>query len=53
VETSEGGTDSQTGKSRLGDGRVDDSLVAEAVEQAFCDLVAARAGQDLVAKFYM
>jgi len=41
VETSEGGTDSETGETRLGDGRVDDSLLTEAVEQALGDLVSA------------
>ena len=40
VETSEGGTDGQTAETGLGDGRVDDTLVTETVEQAFGDLVA-------------
>lgn len=42
VETSEGGTDSQTAETGLGDGRVDDTLVTETVEQAFSDLVAGK-----------
>ena len=41
VETSEGGTDSETGETRLGDGRVDDPLLAEAVEETLGDLVTA------------
>lgn len=40
VEASEGGTDGETAETRLGDRRVNDTLVAEAVEQAFGDLVA-------------
>jgi hypothetical protein len=40
VEASEGGTDGQTAETGLGDGRVDDTLVTETVEQAFGDLVA-------------
>jgi hypothetical protein len=44
VETGEGSTDGKTGETRLGDGRVDNSLLAEAVEQAFGDLVAASGG---------
>lgn len=40
VEASESGTDGQTAETGLGDGRVDDTLVTEAVEQAFGDLVA-------------
>jgi hypothetical protein len=39
VETSERSTDGQTGETRLCDGRVDNPLLAEAVEQALCDLV--------------
>lgn len=39
VKTGEGGADGQTGETRLGDGTVDDSLLAEAVEQTLGDLV--------------
>jgi hypothetical protein len=39
VQTSERGTDGQTGETRLGDGRVNDPLLAEAVEEALGDLV--------------
>lgn len=41
VQASEGGTDGQTGEARLGDGRVDDPLLAEAVEETLGDLVTA------------
>lgn len=44
VETGEGGTDGKTGETRLGDGRVDNSLLAEAVEQALGDLVSTSSG---------
>jgi hypothetical protein len=44
VEAGEGSTDGETGETRLGDGRVDDSLLAEAVEQALGDLVAESGG---------
>lgn len=44
METGEGGTDGETGETRLGDGRVNDSLLAEAVEQALGDLVAESGG---------
>lgn len=44
VEAGEGGTDGETGETRLGDGRVDNSLLAEAVEQALGDLVAESGG---------
>jgi hypothetical protein len=40
VKTSEGSADGQTAETGLGDGRVDDTLVTETVEQAFGDLVA-------------
>jgi hypothetical protein len=39
VETSERSTDSETGETRLGDGRVDDPLLAKAVEETLGDLV--------------
>ena len=41
VQASERGTDGQTGETRLGDGRVDDPLLAEAVEETLGDLVTA------------
>jgi hypothetical protein len=44
VEAGEGSTDGETGETRLGDGRVDNSLLAEAVEQALGDLVAESGG---------
>lgn len=48
VQTSKGSTDGQTAETRLGDGRVNDTLVTEAVEQAFGDLVA---GETLLSAF--
>jgi len=42
VEASEGGTDGQTAETGLSDGRVNDTLVAKAVEQTFSDLVAGK-----------
>ena len=39
VKPGDGGADGQTGETRLGDGTVDDSLLAEAVEQTLGDLV--------------
>jgi hypothetical protein len=48
VKTSEGGTDSQTAETRLGDGRVDNTLLAESVKQTFGDLVAGKASCQLV-----
>jgi hypothetical protein len=44
VETGESGADGETGETRFGDGRVDNSLLAEAVEQALGDLVAESGG---------
>lgn len=41
VQTRKRGTDGQTGEARLGDGRVNDPLLAEAVEEALGDLVTA------------
>lgn len=41
VQASERGTDGQTGETRLGDGGVDDPLLAEAVEETLGDLVTA------------
>lgn len=41
MQASERGTDGQTGEARLGDGRVDDPLLAEAVEETLGDLVTA------------
>jgi len=41
METSERSTDGETGEARFCDGRVDDPLLAEAVEQALGDLVTA------------
>ena len=40
MEAGEGGTDCQACEALLGDRTVDDSFVAEAVEEAFRDLVA-------------
>ena len=37
-ETCEGGADGETGETHLGDGRVDDSLLAKLVQKAFRDL---------------
>ena len=48
VEASEGGTDGQTAETGLSDGRVNDTLVAEAVEQTFGDLVAGEESCQLV-----
>lgn len=39
VQASERGTNSETGETRFSDGAVDDPLLAEAVEEAFGDLV--------------
>lgn len=39
METGESGTDGETSETGLGNGAVDDSFVAEAVEEAFRDLV--------------
>jgi hypothetical protein len=41
VQASERGTDGQTGETRLGDGGVDNPLLAEAVEETLGDLVTA------------
>ena len=40
VEASEGGADGETAETGLGDGAVDDTLLAEAVEETFGDFVA-------------
>jgi hypothetical protein len=48
VKTSEGGTDGQTAETGLSDGRVNDTLLAEAVKQTFGDLVAGEASCQLV-----
>jgi hypothetical protein len=48
VETSKGGTHGQTAETGLGNGRVDDTLVAEAVKQTFGDLVAGETSCQLV-----
>ena len=50
VQASEGGTDGQTGEARLCDGRVDDPLLAEAVEEALGDLVTAAPSAPIVGK---
>ena len=50
VQTSERGTDGQTGETRLGNGRVNDPLLAEAVEEALGDLVTAAPSAPIVGK---
>lgn len=41
MQTAQGGTDGQTGEAGLGDGCVDDTLLAEAVQEVLGDLVCA------------
>jgi len=48
VEASESGTDGQTAETRLSDGRVNNTLVTEAVKQTFGDLVAGEGSCQLV-----
>ena len=50
VQTGERGTDGQTGETRLGNGRVNDPLLAEAVEEALGDLVTAAPSAPIVGK---
>ena len=40
VKASESCTDGETSEARLGDGAVNNTFLAEAVEKAFCDFVA-------------
>jgi hypothetical protein len=44
METGEGGADCETAETGFGDGAIYDSLLAEAVEEAFCDFVSAGVG---------
>lgn len=39
VQSAQGGTGSQAGKTHLGDGSVNDTLLAEPIQQSLCDLV--------------
>lgn len=48
VKTSEGSSNGKTGETRLGDGTVNDSLLAESVQETLGDLVSMRGKSTLV-----